>query len=210
MQTPLTQLPGYKVYEYLLILNPHQELSERIVGLKKEFNTKFNRTGYVTKPNISIVKFTQYELYEKRIRENLHRVAMEMKPFKIELKDYGSFPTHTIFINVTSKLPFQLLAKKVRTETQKLMKFDDDHKPHFFMEPYIPVAQKISQQTYDKAWLEYSHRHFTGRFIVDDMLLLKRPLGEFGYQIAERFKLENLAVPSISQGSLFDELQQTG
>ncbi|RYY71058.1 MAG: 2'-5' RNA ligase family protein [Chitinophagaceae bacterium] len=202
MQQPIIQLPGYKVNEYLLILNPHQELSNKIVELKNEFNEKNKRAGYVTKPNISIVKFTQYELYESRIKDNLHRLAMEMKPFKVELKDYGSFPTHTIFINVTSKIPFQTLAKKVRTDAQKLMKFDDEHKPHFFMEPYIPIAQKIPQQLYDKAWLEYSHRHFTGRFIADDMLLLKRPVGELRYQIVDRFVFENLAV-GVSQGQLF-------
>lgn len=196
------QLPGYKVNEYVLILNPHPELSNKIVGLKNEFNTNYSRTGYITKPNISIVKFTQYELFEQRIKDNLHRIAMEMMPVKIELKDYGTFPSHTIFINVTSKLPFQSIAKKVRTETQKLMKFDEENKPHFFMEPYIPVAQKIPQHIYDKAWLEYSHRHFTGRFIADSMLLLKRPKGELRYQIVDSFKFENLLV-GVSQGALF-------
>lgn len=196
------QLPGYKVNEYLLILNPHQDLSSRIVHLKEEFNEKYQRNGYVTKPNISIVKFTQYEVYEQRIKDNLHRIALEMMPVKIELKDYGSFPSHTIFINVTSKVPFQSIVKKVRAETQKLMKFDDDNKPHFFMEPYFPIAQKIPSQIYDKAWLEYSHRSFTSRFIADGMLLLKRPKGEMRYLIVDSFKFENLYV-GVSQTSLF-------
>jgi len=202
MKSITAPIPGYKINEYLLILNPHEDLSTRIMGLKKEFADKYNRGGHIMKPNISIVKFTQYELYEQRIKDNLHRVAMEMMPVKIQMKDYGSFPSHSIFINVLSKIPYQSIAKKVRTETQKLMKFDDDNKPHFFMEPYIPIAQKIPQQLYDKAWLEYSHRHFTGSFIADSMLLLKRPKGEFGYQIADRFKFENLLV-GTTQGALF-------
>ncbi len=195
-------MPGYKVNEYLLILNPHEELGDRIVGQKQKFAEEYHTQTYLTKPNISIVKFTQYEMLESKIVANLHRLAMESKPIKIELKDYGSFPSHTIFINVISKVPFQTLAKHIRTEAQKLMKFDEENKPHFFMEPYIPIAQKIPQHVYEKAWLEYSHRHFTGKFIADSMLLLKRPKGELRYKIVERFQFENLLV-GVSQGQLF-------
>lgn len=195
-------MPGYKVNEYLLILSPHEELSERVVGIKQKFAEEYHTQTYLTKPNVSIVKFTQYALLETKIVANLHRLAMESKPIKIELKDYGSFPSHTIFINVTSKVPFQTLTKHIRTETQKLMKFDDEHKPHFFMEPYIPIAQKIPQQVYEKAWLGYSHRHFTGKFIADSMLLLKRPKGDLRYSIVKRFPFENLLV-GVSQGALF-------
>lgn len=198
----LQQLGGYKVNEYLLILNPHADLGQKIVAKKEEFKQKFNLNFYASKPNIALVKFTQLEVFEQRIKDNLHRVAMELMPVKIELKDYGSFPSHTIFINVLSKLPYQLITKKIRSETQKLMKLNDDNKPHFFMEPYIPIAQKIPQHVYDKAWLEYSHRHFTGRFIADGMLLLKRTKGELKYQIAASFKFENLLV-GVNQGQLF-------
>ena len=51
-------------------------------------------------------------------------------------------------------------------------------------------------------WLEYSHRQFTGRFIADAMLLLKRSVGEKKYEIAGRFEFENLPV-NTSQGELF-------
>jgi 2'-5' RNA ligase len=195
-------LPGYKVNEYLLILNPHEELQEKILSIRRKFAEEHKTRLYTSRPNISIVKFTQYEMMEGKIVNNLKAVSMGLAPIKIELKDYGSFPTHTIFINVTTKVPFQVVLKKVRTSGQKLMKFDDDNKPHFFLEPYIPVAQKISQQLYEKAWLEYSHKQFTGRFIADSMLLLKREKGTLGYQIVERFEFQNLAV-GVEQGQLF-------
>jgi len=122
--------------------------------------------------------------------------------FKIELKDYGSFPSHTIYINIMSKIPIQNMVKQVRTEAQRLMKLDDDNKPHFMLEPHLTIARKLVPWQYEKAWLEYSNRHFTGRFIADSMLLLKRRVGEKAYQIAQRFELQNLPVQT-KQGELF-------
>ncbi len=80
--------------------------------------------------------------------------------FKLELKDYGSFPSHTIYINVLSKIPVQTLVKDIRSETQRLMKLDDDNKPHFITEPHLTIARKLLPWQYEKGWLEYSNRQF--------------------------------------------------
>ena len=196
-------LPGYNINEYLLVLSPPEELWQKIMKVKEEFAATYKsdhaRWG---KPHITLVNFVQYELIESRIINRLKVVAMGSPAFKIELKDYGSFPSHTIYINITSKVPIQNMVKQVRTETQRLMKLDDDNKPHFIMEPHLTIARKLVPWQYEKAWLEYSNRHFTGRFIADSMLLLKRRVGEKAYQIAQRFELQNLPVQT-KQGELF-------
>jgi 2'-5' RNA ligase len=199
-----TALPGYKVYEYLIVLQPHEELWHRIVRVKNEFAEKY-QTNFAKwgKPHITLVNFLQYEMMEERIINHLHTIAMGYQPVKIELKDYGSFPSHTIYINVTSKLPIQHLVKTIRTDAQRLMKLNDDNKPHFILEPHLTIARKLLPWQYEQGWLEYSHKHFTGRFIADGMLLLKRPAGELKYEVAKRFQFENLAVATTIQGELF-------
>ena len=196
-------LPGYNINEYLLVLSPPEELWQKIMKVKEEFAATYKsdhaRWG---KPHITLVNFVQYELMESRIINRLKVVAMGSPAFKIELKDYGSFPSHTIYINITSKVPIQNMVKQVRTETQRLMKLDDDNKPHFIMEPHLTIARKLVPWQYEKAWLEYNNRHFTGRFIANSMLLLKRRVGEKAYQIAQRFELQNLPVQT-KQGELF-------
>ena len=199
----ITTIPGYKVYEYLLVLNPHEELRNKIMTVKKEFYDTYKASPAVYgKPHITLVNFIQYELLEERIINHLKTIAMGVRPVKIELKDYGSFPAHTIYINVTSKMPIQGLVKQIRAETQKLMKLDADNKPHFILEPHLTIARKLQPWQYEKGWLEYSHRQFTGRFIADAMLLLKRPVNEMKYQIACRFEFQNLPV-NTTQGDLF-------
>ena len=205
-----TALPGYTVYEYLLVLHPHEELWHRITKVKNEFAEKYEceqaRWG---KPHITLVNFLQHQLTEARIVNRLHTIAMGFPAIKIELKDYNSFPSHTIYINITSKIPLQNLVKQIRTQTQRLMKLNDDNKPHFILEPHVTIARKLLPWQYEQGWLEYSHKHFTGRFIASDMLLLRRPLNELKYQIVQRFAFENLPV-STKQGNLFSPLSPEG
>ena len=70
------------------------------------------------------------------------------------------------------------------------------------MEPHLAIARRLLPWQYEKGWLEYSHKHFTGRFIADALLLLKRPIGELKYAIAQRFEFQNLQVSTV-QGELF-------
>ncbi len=204
MKTITAALPGYKVYEYLLVLNPHEELRNKIMQVKQEFYDSYKASMAIGgKPHLTLVNFVQYGLMEERILNRLQVIAMGYHPIKVELKDYGSFPSHTIYINVTSKIPIQGLVKTIRAEAQRLMKFDEDNKPHFILEPHITIARKLLPWQYEKGWLEYSNKHFTGRFIADGMLLLKRPVGELKYQIVKRFEFQNLPV-STKQGELFE------
>ena len=203
MKNIINSLPGYKVYEYLLVLNPHEELRNKIMQVKQEFYNKYKAASAVYgKPHITLVNYVQYEMFEERILNRLKTIAMGYHPVKIELRDFGSFPSHTIYINIVSKLPIQGLVKQVRSETQRLMKLDADNKPHFIIEPHLTIARKLAPWQYEQGWLEYSHRHFTGRFIADGMLLLKRPVGELKYQVVQRFEFQNLPV-STKQGELF-------
>jgi 2'-5' RNA ligase len=196
-------IPGYKVYEYQLVLNPHEELRTRIMKVKQDFYDSYKATtALYARPYILLTSFTQYGLMEERLVNRLNIIAMGYHPVKIELKDFGSFPSHTIYINITSKVPVQQLVREIRTQAQRLMKLNDDNKPHFIMEPHLAIARKLQPSQYEKGWLEYSHRHFTGRFIADGMLLLKRAPGEMKYQVVRRFEFQNLLI-GTEQGSLF-------
>lgn len=203
MESIVNTIPGYRVNEYLLVLSPHEELWNRITKLKESFANKYKTENAGRgKPYVTLVTFTQYALREERIINRLRAIAMGFPPFKVELKDFGSFPTHTIYINVLSKIPVRSLVKAIRSETQRLMKLDDDNKPHFILEPHLTIARKLKPWQYERGWLEYSNKHFTGRFIADSMTLLRRPVGEMKYHTVHKFEFQNLPV-TTKQGELF-------
>ncbi|PWU02017.1 MAG: hypothetical protein C5B52_06180 [Bacteroidetes bacterium] len=201
MKSQNQTIPGYKINEYLLVLTPGQDLEHKISAIKKEFSETYKSNFAIGgRPQITLARFTQLEMMEERILLRLQAIAMGSYPIKMELRDYGSFPSHTIYINVTTKLPVRNLVKKVK-EVQRLMKLDNDHKPHFIDEPYIVIARKLLPWQYEKGWLEFSNRHFTGRFISDGMLLLKRKMGELAYQVVQRLEFKNLPV-NTKQGEI--------
>lgn len=203
MEKTIQQLPGYQVNEYKLLLVPHEDLAKHIQEVRQAFTDKFSIENPTTSmPQVLLASFKQIQAAEDRIVNRLKLVAMANPAFKVELKDFGSFPSHTIFINVTSKVPLGNLIKKIKTDTQRLMKLDADNKPYFPTDSHITIGMKLKPWQYEQAWLEYSHKHFTGRFIADHMLLLSRREGEFKYKIVGNFKFENMPV-DIKQGELF-------
>jgi len=199
----IESIPGYKVNEYLLVLNPHEDLCNKIMHVKKHFFDTYKAASAVySRPHLTLVNFVQYQMMEERLLNRLKIIAMGYHPIKVELKDYESFPAHTIYINVTSKLPIQNLIKQIRSEAQQLMHLNKEHRAHFIMEPYVTIARKLQPWQFEKGWLEYSNKQFTGRFIADAMLLLKRPVGQIKYEIVQRFEFKNLPV-TTTQGALF-------
>lgn len=196
-------MPGYRINEYLLVLDPPEVLRKKIIDIKNEFAGKYKTdVARYTKPHITLINWVSLELMEERMVQRLQNISMGITPFKVELRDYGSFPSHTIFINVISKLPIQSLIREMK-QAQKLMTLNRENKPHFIEEPHLTICRKLKPWQYEEGWLEYSNRQFTGRFIADSMLLLKRRAGEKStYQIARRFEFQNLPV-TTKQGNLF-------
>ena len=124
-------MPGYRINEYLLVLAPPDDLWHKIVKVKEEFSEKYKvPSARLLKPHIALVNFLTLDMMEEKIVQRLQAIAMGIAPFKVELKDYGTFPSHTIYVNVISKVPIQHLVKQLK-EAQRLMKLNNENKPHF-------------------------------------------------------------------------------
>ena len=201
MKDEMLSLPGYRVCEYLLVLQPHDELWNKVMHIKKEFAEKYEApSAAFGKPQITVAKFSQLKMMEDRICNRLKFIAMAMPAFKVELKDFGSIPSHSIYINVDTKVAIQLLIKHLKT-AQQLLK-TKEQKPQFIEDSHVNIARQLLPWQFEKGWLEYSHRHFTGRFIANNMLLLRRSEGMKSYQPVQRFEFLNMPVVT-KQGELF-------
>ena len=189
--------------DYLLIVQPHEDLYNKIIDIKKQFAEKYdNPMAAFLKPHLTLVKFMQYEMTEKHIVKKLQSIAESSASFKVDLNGFGSFPTHTIYLNVQTKNPIINLVKELK-QTQHLLKFDKEHKPHFITEPHISIARKLLPWQYEKGWLEYSNTSFSASFMVNNLILLKRKTGAKGYTVAATFPLLNKQVAVTTQASLF-------
>src|SRR4051812_20224140 len=101
MENELLMPPGYRVFDYLLVLPPHEELWNTIMEIKKKFAEDYDcKTALYTKPHITLLRFRQIEMMETRIIQRLKNITVSLVPIKVELKGFGSFPSHTIYINI--------------------------------------------------------------------------------------------------------------
>ena len=189
--------------EYLLVLQPHEALWDEIKYIKQKFAEDYScEQAKKGLPHITLARFKQFQSTENHIRHSLRNNARTIAPFKIELKDFGSFPSHTIYINIVSKVQIMDAVKTLRQNAQKFMKMDKDNKPHFITEPHLTIARKLQPWQYEKGWQQYEHANFHGRFIADHALLLKRKEGEY-YKQVEKFFFRGIK-QEIQQGALFN------
>lgn len=199
----------FKYNEYLIVLTPNEHTSEQINFVKKEFSEKFKTVTIYYKPQIIVVKFIQLEMIEERLLSHLKNVSACYKSFLIKLKDYGSLPSHTIFVNIESQLQVRNLVTQFKS-VQRSLNLDKENKAHFLDHFYISIATKLLPWQYEKAWIEYSKAHFAGSFMVDEFTILKREVERLtdhfkpkgSYRFFKRFQFMNSPVIT-SQSELF-------
>jgi len=193
----------YATVEYLVILQPHADLYNKIMEIKQSFAKAYEcDMAMYLKPHLTLVKFTQYEIMEQRIMQRIQNIVAANAAFKVDLKGFGSFPSHTIYINIETKNQVNELSKSLK-QAQHLMKMDKENKPHFITEPHISIARKLLPWQYEKGWLEYSNTPFTASFMATEVIVLKKREGYKGYTVARKFPLLNQAVATTIQTALF-------
>lgn len=195
-------MPGYQTCEYLLALAPHKDLWDKLKRIRQDFAEEFqSNIVKFADPYLSLASFTTLEMSEVKIINRLAVIASSVAPFTIKLDGFGSLPSHSIFINVKSKLPIQHLVKEIK-DMQRLMKLDKDNKPHFFEEPTIIIGRKLKPWQYEKAWLKFQPLNFTAVFIADEVVVLKRKKGIKKWTLLKKFEFLNLKI-ATKQGYLF-------
>ena len=201
ISTPSLKSPA--VSTYLLLIEPRKDLQERIQHIKQEFYTRYKVfEDTLSHSSLSLVRYSQFQGFETRIVQHLRNIAKQTAPFSIDLKDFGSLPSHTIFINVATTIAFQNLVKNIRTPLQNLMKQDKDHKPHFMPGSNITIAHRLRPWQYEQGWQEYSTKYFSGSFIATTMTLLKKDQDAHKYNPLEVFEFQNTPIYA-KQATLF-------
>ncbi|GAB4093918.1 2'-5' RNA ligase family protein [Flaviaesturariibacter terrae] len=200
MDTPATALPGYRVHEYRLVVPLSDALQERVGGLRDRLHERHRvKPLFVTAPALTVLQCHAFERTEARFVERLQQLTMAMTPFKVELENFAAYPSHTIYIHVSTRTPFLDLVKELRTI--KWLMNVPGQEPHFIPEPHLVLAQRLKPMQFIGMWMECEHSEFSGRFLADKLVLLRRKEGGPWQELQ---RLELLQQPSaFKQGSLF-------
>src|SRR5690606_1175315 len=105
---------GFYLYEYLLIIEPTGTVQKQLQAFKQYFIKSYRYSNtVVSKSHLTLMRFIQYDSYEKSIIDELQRLSASVTPFDVELQGFGSFG-HTLFVNVKSADPILELTTKRR------------------------------------------------------------------------------------------------
>ncbi len=200
---PLQKGGKLNINEYLLIVQPHEDLYNKIMLIKKLFAQKYDcSVAAYTKPRITLINFIQWEMQELKLINRLKNVVATNNPFLVTINGFGSFPTHTIYANIQTKNNLVNLVKSMKP-VQSILTLDNKNKPHFITEPHLTIARKLLPWQYEKAWLEYSNTPLTASFMVNELVLLKRQVDTKKYYHITTFPLLSKRSASAAQRLLF-------
>ena len=194
-------MPGYRISEYRLIVPLSEALQQTVMQVRKELYERYRLpVPFEIKPSLTILHFHAYEGMEPRLLERMQQVATRNQAFKVELQNFAAYPSHTIYIHVPTRSPFNELTKELKV-IKSLTKVPD-HDPHLINEPHLLIAQKLKPFQFTRMWMDCEHTQFTGRFTASSMVLLKRNAVTTHYEELRRFEFASLA-HCIKQGTLF-------
>ena len=195
------QMPGYRIHEYRLVVPLSESLQDRVSTLRKSLHEKHHITStFELKPSLTVLRCHAFERMEARLTERFQEVAMGHNPFKVELKGFAAYPSHTVYIDVPTRAPFHELVKSLK-KAKWLMNIPG-HEPHFIPEPHLLVAQRLKPMQFIRMWMELETSQFNGKFLADSVLLLRRSEVSKRYEVVRRMEFMSLPL-NVKQGELF-------
>ena len=201
MNNPSVSMPGYRINEYRLAIPLSPDMQEKIMHIRTGLHEKYRvALPFQLKPGLTILHCYAYEGMEAKLLERIQQVAMRIQSFKVELQNFSAYPSHTVYVNVLTKSPFNDLVKELKII--KSITRVPEHDPQFIKEPHLIIAQKLKPFQFTRMWLDCEHTSFTGRFIADHMVLVKRNELTPRYEVVRPFKFSGLAM-GVKQGALF-------
>ena len=193
--------PGYRICEYRLIIPLSEALQQTVMQVRKDLHERYRiPLPFELKPSLTILHCHAYEGMEAKLLDRMQQVVTRTSAFKVELQNFAAYPSHTIYLHVPTRSPFNELCKELKA-VKSLTKVPD-HDPHFINEPHLLIAQKLKPFQFTRMWMDCEHTQFTGRFLASDMMLMRRSAANTHWEEVRRFQFATLA-QCVKQGTLF-------
>ncbi|MEP6751018.1 MAG: 2'-5' RNA ligase family protein [Bacteroidota bacterium] len=162
------------LFEYLLVGHPDTSVNNKIMEQKQQFYNDYQeKISIKTKPHLTVANFLASEAMEPTIIKWMQRICGSQQSFTVTLNNYSGFPPHTIYLRVQNPLPFQQLAKQLKT-VDDFIRASACPPAKLITKPHLSIARRLPEQVYNKAMAEYAQKTFHESFMLDELLLLRR------------------------------------
>jgi hypothetical protein len=160
--------------EYLLVIYPHGELQEKLLGEQQQLSTDYGLQVTVrNRPHITLAAFQAGEPMEDTLIRWIQRICNRFPGFDCALNNFSGIPPHTIYLRVQDHEPFRELIRQLRA-IDDFIRSSGCPPVNLISHPYLSIAGGLTEQVYNKAMPDYSRKDFHEIFHVDQLVLLKR------------------------------------
>ena len=161
---------------YFVAIIPPSPIYEEALGLKNHFKEKYqSKASLNSPPHITLhMPFQWKEDKEDELLSTFEKLSPVVKPFKLKLSGFGSFPPRVLFIDVDKNESLVNLHQNIHHQCKReLNVFNANYKDKAF-HPHLTLAfRDLKKPMYAKAWEEFEHKDFNTEFSVDKFALLK-------------------------------------
>lgn len=165
-------------FEYLLVVHPDMEVYSKVLAEKQSFNALYqHKNGERSKPYISIAGFVARESMEETLIRWIQRVCSNQKSFNVTLNNFSGIPPHTVYLRVQDHLPFNLLTQKLSVINEYIQS-NGCPPVRWTGRPHLSFSGYLSEEVYEVAMRDYSHRSFCETFIANELVLLRKGAGD--------------------------------
>jgi 2'-5' RNA ligase len=177
-------------YEYILVVQPGKELGKQILDTRSGFEETYHQVhpGRINHPYIKLASFRAKEAMESTIERWIQRICAGQECFPVMLNNFSGFPTGKLFVRVQYHEPFLKLASGLSVIDDYIKSYGCPS-AKIVSHPHVTIANRLPADMYTKAMLDYSQRDFSGSFMVEEVLLLKRKNHSEEFKKINLFKL---------------------
>ena len=160
---------------YLIALVPGPGLRDRVRSLKEEMRDRYGASHALKSPaHITLqMPFRMDGPEETALIKTLRTFASGQESFKIRLSGFDCFPPRVLYIKIDNpRLLFPL-----HSDLQEMLRQEPGFpgkESHFRFHPHMTLATRdLTEESFHKAWHEFSGRDFEAIFQVHSLFLLK-------------------------------------
>jgi len=164
---------------YFIAIVPPGEDGEKIIFIQQDISNRYDtRASLKVEPHITFkAPFMFAASAHLNVTEWFRNIRLDVKPFVLELKDFGAFPNPkkpVIYINPVTNSSLMNLQKGIIQSFQEafpsvpIMSIELNFKPH------LTVAYRdLKPEIFWKAWEEFRHKKFSASFAVTEIWLMQ-------------------------------------
>lgn len=168
-----------RVWEYLLIVSPPEEIKHSIGKIKQEVGLKYGSSHALhSSVHISLIKFLLVKRYEGNLLTRLFSFCVNTLPFEVTLNNFDVFPRHTLYINVQGNEGLKKLQSGLMVLLMNLVsvrkRYMKENKKH-----YMTIARNLNPAQFESVSDEYRSKQINASFRAKNVVVLKRPYDEY-------------------------------